>query len=127
MGIFKVPRIERSNRLGIVLDESEVVFDTTEKIYYGGDGATLGGFPLGKGGGGEILVVTLTEEMISQKGFLLPRRPASASSVGFIPDGGISQRNGIDFYVNEETLFLSWEGLGLDGFLDAGERVTVNF
>lgn len=46
MSIWKVPRVTTAQRLTITPEESEVLYDTTSKTYWGGDGITVGGVPL---------------------------------------------------------------------------------
>lgn len=46
MAIWKIPRLSTAERLGITPEASELLFDTDQQAYYGGDGATAGGIPL---------------------------------------------------------------------------------
>jgi hypothetical protein len=125
MAVFKAPRLTEVQRMGLVLDASEVVFDTTVKSFFGGDGITLGGFPIGKGIGTNVDNVTLTQENLDDKKVLLTSSPAVPGAVTLLPIGGIPQVNGIDFEVvgNE----LSWDGLGLDNFLELGEQLIIQY
>lgn len=47
MGVFKAPRITETDRLTIVPAASEVFYNSDDKLFYGGDGSTVGGFPIG--------------------------------------------------------------------------------
>lgn len=51
MSIWKVPRLTTVQRLGLTPEASEILFDTTLSAYFGGDGVTVGGIPLGAGTG----------------------------------------------------------------------------
>lgn len=125
MAIFKAPRITEVQRMGLVLDASEVVYDTTVKSFFGGDGLTLGGFPIGKGIGTNVDNVILSQQNIDEKKVSLSSAPAVPGAVTLLPVGGIPQVNGIDFEVvgNE----LSWDGLGLDNFLELGEQIIIQY
>lgn len=47
MGVFKVPRISLTDRNTITPAEGEIFFETTNRLFYGGDNTTVGGFPIG--------------------------------------------------------------------------------
>lgn len=153
MAILRVPRITTAQRLGLTLLDAEIVFDTDLQEFFGGDGVTLGGTPIGVGvppGGdsGYLLaknssndydtawinkdeiqithrrqVVTLSPTNITDKKFTLDFAPLFSETIQFIPDGGIQQRYGVDFTITGNDV--SWSGLGLDGFLESGEQVRV--
>lgn len=125
MAIFKVPRITKQQRLNIILEQAELVFDTDLSIYFGGDGLTFGGVPLAKGGGSIVEVFTLSQTDIDNKQILLSKAPLDPSSVKLFPQGGIEQIPSIDFTV--ENNVLRWNGLGLDNFLEAGDIITVTY
>lgn len=111
--------------MGLTLESSEVVFDTTMKSFFGGDGTTQGGFPIGKGIGTNVDKILLDQQSIDDKKVSLSSSPSVHRAVTLIPLGGIPQVNGIDFEVigNE----LSWEGLGLDNFLEIGEQLIIQY
>ena len=48
MGSLKIPKISTTNRSGLVLSASEIVYDIDAEKIFGGDGHTLGGFAVGK-------------------------------------------------------------------------------
>jgi hypothetical protein len=127
MAIFKVPRISTSQRLGLLLDVGEIVYDTNQNIFYGGNGFEDGGFPIGMGAGGINVTETiiLTQQNIDDKEVTLNSTPMISESVQLTPSGGIPQVNGIDFSVVSNIL--SWDGLGLDGFLQAGDILLVQY
>jgi hypothetical protein len=125
MAIFKTPRITTLQRLGLTLEDSEIVFDTDQKIFYGGNGSN-GGFPIGSGIGSNVEMVVLTQQDISNKFIVLNDSPLFPGGVELTPGGGIPQINGIDFSVTGNIL--SWDGLGLDGnFLEQNEILIVKY
>lgn len=67
---------------------------------------------------------TLSQGDIDRKYIMLARAPA-IGSVTFLPYGGIQQRPGIDFAV--EGNVISWAGKPLDGFLEEGEMLKINY
>lgn len=127
MAIFKVPKITTYDRRNIILDVSEIVYDTDDKSYYGGDGETQGGFKIGESAGIKTVTktITLTSTHISEKRFLLDYEPFSVDSTIFLPEGGIAQRPKIDYDVDAN--YVVWEGLGLDNFLEEGEVVRFTY
>jgi hypothetical protein len=127
MAIFRAPRISSVQRLALLLSSSEIVYDTDHKLFYGGDGDTVGGFPIGSGVGQKFETVELTEQMILDKGFMLQFTPLSIDQISFDFVNGTRQIYGIDFVVNLSTKFLSWDGLGLDGFAEEGDVVFMTY
>lgn len=125
MAVFKVPKITTAQRLTLVLDEAEIVFDTDSKNYYGGNNSDIGGFPLGSGASGNIQKFTLTQQNIDNKKVTLSTEPFYPSSVTMTIVGGISQVNGIDFEVIGSDV--SWDGLGLDNFLEVNEQIIIQY
>lgn len=123
MAVFKVPRITSAQRSNLLLQEAELVFDTDQKAFYGGDNVETGGFLVGEGIGKITSNITLTNLDISNKFIILSKSPLLPESVTLVPAGGIQQVNGIDFEVvgNE----LRWNGLGLDGFLEENDVLIV--
>jgi len=124
MAIFKAPRITSIQRLAILLSPSEIVYDTDQAIFYGGDGETMGGFPIGSGIGNTPYYFTLNEEDINNKYVTLSESPLFPINVSLLPMGGIHQINGIDFQIIDGNK-LSWEGLGLDNFLEINEMLSI--
>lgn len=126
MAIFRTPKISSVDRQTLVLSQSELVYDTTESSFYGGDGSTPGGFKVG--GGNDLKVKTesflLTQENIDNKEIVLSEQPAG-NDIIFFPEGGIAQRQGIDFIVSLNVI--SWESQGLDGFLEVDDVIQITY
>ncbi|MEB3122513.1 MAG: hypothetical protein VKL41_14995 [Snowella sp.] len=125
MAIFKAPRITTTQREEIVLQVSEIVFDTNLNRFYGGDGSTAGGFPIGKGLAGNTEVRTLTQFEIDNKAIILNNIPSDPMSVILTPQGGPAQINTIDFEVVGSIV--SWDNLGLDSFLEVNEVLVIQY
>lgn len=127
MAIFKAPRITTAQRTTLVLQEAEVVYDINEQIYYGGDGISLGGFPIGSNVGSSVApeVIPVTDLDITNKYVTLRTSPLNPDAVKLDMVGGIPQINGVDFRVNGNIL--SWDGLGLDGFIDDTDVLIVQY
>ena len=107
MAIFKVPRITTIQRLTLLLEVSEIVYDTDQNIFYGGNGIENGGFPIGSGINSSTNVteiMTLTQENIDNKEVVLNSIPVIPESVQLTPNGGIPQINGVDLQVNLNIL-----------------------
>lgn len=125
MAIFKAPRITTTQRMGLILQSSEIVFDMDLNMFFGGNDLQPGGFPMGRGAEPTSKQVTLSATNITNKKIVLESAPINPLSVSLIPDGGIPQRNEIDFEVigNE----VSWSGMGLDGVLEDGETIFLTY
>lgn len=123
MAVFRVPRITTLQRTSLLLQIGEVVYDTDENVFYGGNGVTTGGFLIGQGVGVIVSNITLTATDILNKYVTLSTTPLIPSSVTLTPAGGIEQINGVDFEVvgNE----LRWDGKGLDGFLEINDVLII--
>jgi hypothetical protein len=127
MAIFRVPKITTNDRSQLVLSSSEIVYDTDTSAFFGGDGQTPGGFEIGKSSGLKIKTETFTlnSQHIASKSIVLSKTPANSNDVSFFPEGGIQQRNSIDFMVSLNTI--SWSGFGLDNFLEIGDIINVTY
>jgi hypothetical protein len=126
MAIFKTPRATTSQRSSLLLEAGEIVYDTDQKVFYGGNGITLGGFPLGASiSGGIPETFTLTQQDILNKYVTLSITPYVPEAVELDILGGIPQRNGVDFVV--ENNILKWDGLGLDNFLEENDVLVVQY
>jgi hypothetical protein len=125
MAIFKAPKITTDQRLSLTLDVSELVYDVNQKAFYGGDGVSIGGFPVGANAGILYERIELTQQNIDDKFVTLASTPLLSSAVIVNCEGGIVQRFGIDYTVvgNE----IRWDGLGLDGFLDETDVLLVQY
>lgn len=125
MAIFKAPKITTAQRATLTLESSEVVYDVNQRVFYGGDGDTTGGFPIGANAGSIVQRIELTQNDINNKFVTLASAPLIASSVVVTPEGGIAQAYGIDFIVVGNQL--QWSGLGLDNFLDETDVLLVQY
>lgn len=157
MAILRVPRITTAQRLPLILLDAEVVFDTDEVMFYGGDGVTPGGFPIGSGVGipeggadGDLLAKASSDdydtEWIPQgsliQGFItdvftLDITAISAKKVKLsqIPKSSegvrFSPDGGPDQRMGIDFILsgdeIIWIGLTLDGFLEIGETIRVSY
>lgn len=127
MAIFKIPRINTSNRINLVLQESEIVFDVDEKACYTGDGETLGGHLLGDRFSTQLIreKIILNTNHIESGIITLEKTPSEPSAVRLIPKNGIEQDYGEDFTIIGDDL--SFKNLGLDGFLEIDEVVYIYY
>lgn len=80
----------------------------------------------GGGGGGSNYKVeqfTLTALQASNKAVTLSIAPTTAAYTVLTVEGGGGQAFSIDYTVTGSTV--SWSGLGLDGFLDESDTITI--
>jgi hypothetical protein len=70
-------------------------------------------------------IFVLSEQDIERKYLILQKKPINGSIV-FTPDGGIPQRKDIDYRLTSESK-VEWNGLCLDGFLEEGEVIQINY
>ncbi len=122
MAIFKAPKITTLQRIALVLQGSEVVYDVDKKAFYGGDGVSAGGFPIG---GSVVEKIQLTQADINNKFVTLAQTPLVSSAVTIDIYGGISQLNDIDYRVIGNKI--SWSDLGLDGFLEETDVLIIQY
>lgn len=127
MAVFKAPKITTTQRESLVLAVSEVVFDLNENKFYGGDGVTLGGFPIGQGVPSTVApqIVNLTQTDIDNKYITLITTPLVPQALTIVPAGGPEQLYGIDYQIVGNIL--SWDGLGLDGILDNTDTLIIRY
>lgn len=127
MAVFKAPRITTIQRLSIVLQESELVYDIDEQKPYYGDGVTAGGVEFTKGAKQtnfyQSPVFSLTQQQLSDKNILLPHTP-SEGSVNFNLQG-LFQFESVDFYLDQNLI--RWDNYGLDGFLDENDLIQISY
>lgn len=123
MAIFKTPRATTLQRTGLTLEVGEIVYDIDQNVFYGGNGSSLGGFLIGASSGFLYRRIELTAQNIIDKFVTLPDSPLIPSSVFLTIEGGIPQINGIDYEVIGNKI--SWDGLGLDNFLDDTDVLLV--
>jgi hypothetical protein len=70
-------------------------------------------------------IFVLSELDIERKYLILQKKPINGSVV-LTPDGGIPQRKDIDYKIILENK-IEWNGLCLDGFLEEGEVIQINY
>jgi hypothetical protein len=125
MAIFKAPKVTTAQRNALTLDVSELVYDIDQKAFYGGDGSTQGGFLVGESSGFIVEKIQLTQDDINNKYVTLAQTPLVPSAVIIDISGGTSQLNGIDYEIIGNKV--SWNELGLDGFLDNTDVLIVQY
>jgi hypothetical protein len=125
MAMFKAPKVTTAQRNTLTLEVSELVYDIDQKAFYGGDGATLGGFLVGETSGFVVEQIDLTPQDIENKLVTLSQTPLVPDAVILNIDGGIPQINGIDFIVQGNKI--SWTSLGLDGFLEESDVLIIQY
>lgn len=103
------------------------MFDTNLGIFFGGDGITQGGIELGSQGGIRIFqeIFTITQDNINDGTLVLARQPISPSTTSLVPIGGPPQVYSVDFEVIGDVV--SFVGLGLENFLEVGERLIITY
>lgn len=128
MAVFKTPRITTLQRMALVLEESEIVYDTDMRKPFYGDGVTVGGASYTYGLNQVYFVktghFTLSEQQILNKEIELSHTPI-VGSVSFNILNGITQLENIDFYLDQN--FVRWDNYGLDGFLDETDLIQISY
>ena len=127
MAIFRVPKITTTDRSQLVLSESEIVYDKDAASFFGGDDATVGGFEIGKNAGLKIKTekLVITQAIIDNKNISLQKQPTNPNDILFLPEGGIRQNYGTEFTLLGNVL--TWENLGLDGFLEVDDIINITY
>lgn len=125
MAIFKVPRITTEQRQGVILQIGEIVYDVDQDVFYGGDDNTMGGFLIGQNSGDIVERIELQEQDIFNKFVKLGDTPIISQNVIVTPEGGITQIYGIDYSVSGDRLL--WDGLGLEGVLEQGDILIIQY
>ena len=125
MAMFKAPKVTTAQRSTLTLEVSELVYDIDQKAFYGGDGATLGGFLVGETSGFIVEQVELSQQDINNGFVTLRQTPLVPDAVILNIDGGIPQINGVDFRVQGNKI--SWRNLGLDGFLEETDVLIIQY
>lgn len=69
-------------------------------------------------------IFLLNQQMVSEKKLYLSKTPIEESVV-FIPAGGPTQIQNVDFSVTENCI--SWLDMGLDGTLDESDKIIVYY
>ena len=70
--------------------------------------------------------VILTEENINSKSLTVSNPILNPASIKIYPSGGPIQLYSIDFVLLEMNI-ISWDGLGLDGLLDSGDSILIEY
>lgn len=70
-------------------------------------------------------LITVTEDMQTLKQIELEQSPVTDESLQFLPIGGPMQVLGEDYIIEENVI--KWEGLGLDGIIEAGDKIQVYY
>jgi hypothetical protein len=68
---------------------------------------------------------TLMQADIDSKKVFLTKTPTSP--IKLTPEGALTQRQDIDFRYEGSDNSITWDGLGLEGFLEVGEVITISF
>lgn len=123
MARFKAPRITTAQRLSLILEDSELVYDTDQKILFTGNGSTLGGVPVGSGISDSSVIIEVSNQQSIDEEIILSDTPLFPNKVRVIPEGGPEQFNGVDFQVTGNIL--SWADKGLSGFIDEGDKILI--
>lgn len=128
MAVFKTPRITTAQRINLVLEESEIVYDMDEKKPYYGDGVTLGGVEYTYGARqikfAQTGLIAPTPQQIIDKKIALNHAPLE-NSVYFMFSNGILQLENLDFYIDQN--FVRWDNMGLDGFIDENDLIQISY
>ena len=70
--------------------------------------------------------LTLTAQNIAEKKIVLSFIPEFPERIKLTPDGGPQQIYGIDYIIINRNE-ISWDGFGLDGFLEEDEIIFLNY
>jgi hypothetical protein len=74
----------------------------------------------------QVEKITVTQQMIDDNGVQLSIVPLNPSAVQLSFVGGVGdQDNGDDFSVSGD--FVSWDGLGLEGFIEVGDVLKIRY
>lgn len=127
MARFKAPKITQAQRINTVLELAELVFDVDEGRFYSGNNVDFGGIAIGSGLTKSVFEVTINSTIFNSKFLTLPQVPVLPNNVTLEFFQGTKQRNGIDFEVQTGTNIVSWDGLGLDGFIEVGDILIIEY
>ncbi len=73
----------------------------------------------------KVQTISITAAMLETKSFNLTNPPNLGYTVTILPQGGPAQFINDDFMI--DGLTVSWDGYGLDGLLEAGDRLQVSY
>jgi len=74
----------------------------------------------------KVDVVTIRAEHLSNKSVSLSKPPISWEKIRVFPEGGCNQYFYKDFIIENDNE-LTWAGLGLDGLLELGDRLVIEY
>ena len=125
MAVFKCPKITTAQRLNLVFQESEILYDIDLKQYFGGDNLTIGGFPIG--GNFEINreLITINQVNLDTKSFNLLKTPTNPENTKLTFINGTVQIYSIDFIIDQNVV--EWEALGLDNFVEINDIILIEY
>jgi len=126
MAILRVPKITTLQRLEIILSDSEIVYDSDLKRYFGGDNVRLGGFPIGEGAEPYVETITINQDNIDQKKITLQNQSTNFNKTRFTFINGTTQLLNID-YEFTDSFTISWNNLGLDNFIEVGDVILIEY
>jgi len=69
---------------------------------------------------------TITSDEASGKSFILAEVPTDTDQVSLTILGGVAQNNGTDYAIADSTV-VSWNGLGLDGFIEENDIAQCEY
>lgn len=74
----------------------------------------------------KVDVITIQQEHLDNKKITLTKPPVSWEKIRVAPEGGPNQIFYKDFIIQNDS-DLVWDGLGLDGLLDIGDVLVVEY
>ena len=126
MAIFIPPPITTADRILLVLEDGEVVYDSDLQKLYLGDGATAGGIQVGTGGGGaswtDVTVTDATFTAADDTRYYLPAGVLTANRT--VDMGSITTR--CQFIIEEDTYILSYTTATVYGWGGAEARTALD-
>jgi hypothetical protein len=126
MAILRVPKITTSQRLELILSDSEIVYDSDLKRYYGGDNIRTGGFPIGEGAEPYIETIIINQTQLDEKKIILENFVSNVNKTRFTFINGTTQLLNIDYiFIDNQTI--SWDNLGLDNFIEIGDIILIEY
>lgn len=117
-----VPSDTYANLLTLTRKAGTILYGTDTQAFYYDNGTSLV-TPSGGGGEPDVELRTITGGEETAKQLTLASTPATANKTQLLIKGAPSQFYGDDYTVSGTTL--SWNGLGLDGILLTGDKVTI--
>lgn len=116
-----VPGDTYTNLLALTRKAGTILYGTDTQAFYYDNGTTL----VAPSGGGEpeVELRTISGGESTAKQLTLASTPATSNKTQLLIKGAPSQFYGDDYTVSGATL--SWNGLGLDGILTTGDKVTI--